>query len=160
MFSLTPIIELIKPKPLDFEGLWFRDVQGVSAYMNIDANSVPTPTAWLVRSPEKATHAGERAEIVTVSFDVIIAIANARVHVRGDGDDQLLAYRLAIKNLLLGERLGGALVNGFVYNGGHPLRYEKEDLVWADNYSFDALVTNYLLDPPAFESAVYTGERE
>lgn len=160
MISLTPIIELLKPKPLDFEGFWFRDVQGVGAYVQVDANSVPTPTAWVVRSAEKSSHAGERAEIVTVSFDVIIAIDNARVHGIGDSDEQLLAYRLAIKTLLLGEQLGGALVEGVVYNGGRVLRYEKEDLVWADNYSFDALVTNYLPDPPAFESAVYTGERE
>lgn len=157
MISLTPIIALLQPKPLDFDGLWFRQVAGAAEYSRIDAENIPTPTAWVVRSADRVTHAGERAEEVVLGFDVVIAIENARDHVAGETDDMLLKYRTAVKDLLLGWQIAPA-IKPIKLNGGRVLRYDKADLIWADNYTFEALITNYLPDPYPFEKAVYTGE--
>lgn len=157
MISLTPLILHLKPAPATFQGKWFREVAGAAEYAQVDPDRIPTPTAWVVRAADKVVHAGERAENVTMGFDVVIAISNAKTHKPGDTDDMLLIYRQAVKNLLLGWEIAPK-VQPINFNGGRVLRYSDGDLVWADNYSFDALITNYLPDPPPFESATYTGD--
>jgi len=157
MISLTPLIERLTTKPEGFTKQWFRQVDGGAAYALIDAEALPLPAAWVIHSNDKSRHAGERAEDTTNIFDVVICIENARRHKLNEIDDELLAYRLAVKNLLLGWEIE-ADVRPIVFNGGRVLQYQEKRVFWADNYSFDALITNYLPDPPPFESVVKTGD--
>lgn len=157
MISLTPLILLLQEKPQGFSHHWFRQVAGAAEYAQIDPHHIPTPTAWVVRAADKVKHAGERAEDVTLGFDVVLAVENQRDHQAGETDDMLLAYRQAVKTKLLGWQLDD--LKPIVFNGGRVLRYSDGDLVWADSYSFNALITNYLPDPPPFENVVYIGDR-
>jgi hypothetical protein len=150
MLSLTPVIRLLTPKPSDFDGIWFRRVGGAAEFAQAHAEALPLPACWIIRGSDKSQHAGERAENVTISFDAVIAVSNARVHKPGDTDDQLLAYRLAVKTLLLGFVLEDG-VRPLKFDGGRVLEYSEGDFYWADRYTFEALITNYLPDPPAFE---------
>jgi hypothetical protein len=157
MISLTPLIAHLAPKPASFDGVWFRQVAGAAEYAQIETDNLPKPSCWVVRAADKVSHAGERAENVTLGFDVVITIENARVHVPGETDDALLQYRKAVKDLLLGWEIEPD-VRPIVFNGGRVLQYERQQIFWADSYSFDAVITNYLPDPPPFESVVNTGE--
>jgi hypothetical protein len=158
MISLTPLIAHLTPKPADFDRLWFRQVAGAAEYAQIELDNLPKPSCWVVRAADKVSHAGERAENVTLGFDVVIAIENARVHVPGETDDLLLQYRQAVKSLLLGWEIEQD-VRPIMFNGGRVIQYERQQIFWADSYSFDAVITNYLPDPPPYESLNYTGEQ-
>lgn len=161
MISLTPLIQHLKSKPAGFDGFWFRQVAGAAEFAQIRPDALPLPAAWIVRAADKVRHAGERAEDVTLAFDVVIAIENVRTHRQGDTDDMLLKYRLAVKGLLLGWEMETA--NGkekpLKFAGGQVLEYTEGDLYWRDRYEFEALITNYLPDPPPFDQVVHTGER-
>ncbi|NOT66365.1 MAG: hypothetical protein HOP06_10140 [Methylotenera sp.] len=157
MLSLSPIIAQLKTKPAGFKSLWFKQVAGAAEYAQIRPESLPLPACWVVRSAEKSSHAGERAENLNVGFDVVIAIENVRTHVAGSTDDMLLEYRQAVKTLLLGWQIE-LDVRPIRFEGGRVLQYTDGDLYWADHYSFDAVITNYLDDPYPFESLNYTGE--
>ena len=154
MLSLTPIIKLIEPKPQGFNQLWFRQVAGAAEYAQIRPDALPLPAAWVVRANEKSKHLGERREEITITFDVVIAIENARVHTAGETDDALLDYRKAVKNKLLGAYADDD-TKAINYDGGRVLQYAEGDIYWADTYSFVAQITNYLPDPPPYESADY-----
>ncbi len=156
MVSLKPLIAHLAPAPNGFQGRWFRLVAGAAEYASIRPEALPLPAAWVVRSADKASHAGERAENVTLAFDVVIAIENARSHEAGDTDDLLLQYRLAVKNLLLGWEIEPD-TRPINFEGGRVIEYTDGDLYWADRYRFDALITNYLPDPNQFESLTNTG---
>ncbi|AST87990.1 hypothetical protein CIG66_25335 (plasmid) [Ralstonia pseudosolanacearum] len=158
MISLTPLIEHVKPKPAEFAGIWFRQVAGAAEFAQVRPEALPLPAAWIVRAADKVQHAGERAENVTLAFDVVIAIENRRTHKQGDTDDELLKYRVAVKALLLGWQLQPG-VRPIKFVGGQVLEYTDGDLYWRDRYEFDALITNYLPDPPAFDRLNYTGEK-
>lgn len=157
MISLKPIIAQLKPQPADFVGLWFRQVGGAAEFAQIRPESLPLPAAWIVRAGDKSRHAGERAENLTLDFDVVIAIENARSHDPGDTDDELLRYRLAVKDLLLGWEVEPD-VRPVKFVSGQVLEYTANDLYWRDRYQFDALITNYLPDPPAYGGLTYTGD--
>jgi hypothetical protein len=156
MISLKPLMQILKAKPDTFEALWFRKIGGAAEYAQIRPEALPLPAAWVVRNADKSTHAGERAENLTLSFDVVIAIENAREHEPGDTDELLLAYRRAVKNLLLGWEIEPD-VRPINFDGGRVIEYTDGDLYWADRYSFDALVTNYLPDPTNFIDLTRTG---
>ncbi|MDR3087273.1 MAG: hypothetical protein LBU45_04905 [Azoarcus sp.] len=157
MISLTPLILRLTPKPAGFDGLWFRKVAGAAEFAQVRPEALPLPACWVIRASERSRHAGERAEDVTIVFDVVIAIENARVHRAGETDDTLLRYRHAVKTLLLGwEPEPG--VRPVKFDGGRVLEYTDGDLYWADRYTFSALVTNYLPDPAPFESIQHTGD--
>jgi hypothetical protein len=94
---------------------------------------------------------------VTLAFDVVIAIENARQHDDNDTDDALLAYRRAVKDRLLGWEIEPG-VQPLNFDGGQVLEYTAGDLYWRDRYDFEALITNYLPDPPAFDRLNHTGE--
>nr|WP_217445306.1 hypothetical protein [Burkholderia metallica] len=155
---MTPLIRHLTPKPADFDRLWFRQVGGAAEYAQLRPDALPLPAAWIVRAADRVEHAGERAENVTLAFDVVIAIENVRVHTPGDTDDELLRYRLAVKTLLLGWEIQ-ADVRPIKFAGGQVLEYTDGDLYWRDRYQFDALITNYLPDPPAFDRINYVGEK-
>jgi len=138
--------------------MWFRQVSGAAEYARCRVEALPLPACWIVRTADKVRHAGERAEDMTLAFDVVIAIANARTHAKGDTDDMLLLYRRAVKNLLLGWEMASDL-KPIKFDGGRVLEYTDADLYWADRYSFEALITNYLPDPPPFSGLNYKGER-
>ena len=121
------------------------------------ADALPLPAAWIVRAADKVAHAGERAENVTLGFDVVIALENAREHYPGETDDILLAYRRAVKTLLLGWQIEPD-VRPIKFAGGQILEYAEADIYWRDRYVFDALITNYLPDPPAYEALTFTGD--
>ncbi|MBO9538762.1 hypothetical protein [Herbaspirillum sp.] len=161
MISLTPLIKHLTPKPTGFDGIWFRQVAGAAEFARIRPESLPLPAAWIVRAADKVKHAGERAEDVTLAFDVVIAIENARTHSQGDTDDLLLKYRQAVKGLLLGWEMqtGNGKEKPLKFAGGQVLEYTDGDLYWRDRYEFEALITNYLPDPPPFDSVNYIGER-
>lgn len=158
MISLTPLIEYLKPKPVNFDGLWFRAVGGAATFAKIQPKNLPLPAAWIVRSADKVQHAGERAEEVTLGFDVVIAIENAREHYDGETDDILLKYRLAVNKLLLGWEIEPD-VCPLNFGGGQVLEYTDADLYWRDRYNFEALITNYLPDPPVYSGINFTGEQ-
>ena len=150
MISLTPVIKHLRPAPAGFAWPWFRQVGGAAEFAQIRPEALPLPAAWIVRAADKSEHAGERAENVTLAFDVVIAIENVRRHADGDTDDILLAYRQAVKALLLGWEIEPD-VRPLKFSGGQVLEYTDGDLYWRDRYSFDALITNYLPDPePVF----------
>ena len=155
MISLTPLIEHLSPKPAGFSEVWFKQVAGAAEYAQLDVESLPLPNCWVIRAADKVTHAGERAEDTDFSFDVVIAIENARTHRPGETDDLLLQYRRAVKKLLLGWQIAPD-VRPIEWDGGRVLQYSNGDLFWADKYSFNALITNYLDDPEPFESLIQT----
>ena len=157
MISLKPLIERLTAKPTGFEGVWFRQVAGAAEFTRIRPEALPLPAAWVVRAADKVQHAGERAENVTLAFDVVIAIENARTHAQGDTDDELLKYRRAVKDLLLGWEIEPD-VRPLNFSGGQVLEYTDGDLYWRDRYDFDALITNYLPDPPASDRLNHVGE--
>ena len=160
MISLTPVIEHLTPKPAGFTGIWFRKVAGAAEFAQVRPDALPLPACWVIRAGERVRHAGERAENVTLTFDVVMAIENARVHRAGETDDKLLAYRKAVKDRLLGYELEPD-VRPIKFDGGRVLEYADGDLYWADRYVFDALITNYLPDPtPLFESIQNTGDEQ
>ena len=157
MISLTPLIKHLIPKPDGFKQVWFKQVAGAAEYAQLDVENLPLPNCWVIRAADKVTHAGERAEDTDFGFDVVIAIENARNHQVGETDDMLLEYRRAIKKRLLGWEIEHD-VRPIIWDGGRVLEYSKGDLFWADKYSFNALITNYLDDPAPFEKLVNTGE--
>ncbi|MCL2162350.1 MAG: hypothetical protein FWH56_10775 [Betaproteobacteria bacterium] len=157
MVSLTPLILHLTPRPAGFDGRWFRQVAGAAEFAQVRPDALPLPACWVIRAADRVRHAGERAENVTLAFDVVMAVENVRVHRPGETDDKLLAYRQAVKTLLLGWEIEPN-VRPLKFDGGRVLEYTDGDLYWADRYVFDALVTNYLPDPPAFESIQNTGD--
>ena len=158
MISLIPLIKHLTPKPADFEGVWFRQVGGAAEFAAIRLESLPLPACWIVRAADNVKHAGERAEDVKLAFDAVIAIENVRTHAQGDTDDELLKYRRAVYALLLGWEIEPD-VKPINFGGGQVLEYTAGDLYWRDRYSFGALITNYLPDPPAFDRLNYVGEK-
>ena len=158
MISLKPLIEHLEKKPAEFNGRWFRQVAGAAEFARIRVEDLPLPAAWIVRAADKVQHAGERAENVTLAFDVVIAIENARTHAQGETDDELLKYRQAVKSLLLGWEIEPG-VTPIQFAGGQVLEYTKGDLYWRDRYTFDALITNYLPDPAPFDQLTHTGDK-
>lgn len=156
MLSLKPLIAHLTPAPAGFDGPWFRRVAGAAEYASVRPEALPLPACWIVRSADKTMHAGERAENLTLAFDVVIAIENVRIHDPGDTDDMLLQYRLAVKNLLLGWELEPD-VRPLNFEGGRVIEYTEGDLYWADRYSFEALITNYLPDPNPYNQLTHTG---
>lgn len=157
MISLKPVIERLARKPEGFAGTWFRYVAGAAEFAQVRPDALPLPACWVIRAAEKSRHAGERAETVTVAFDAVIAVKNVRSHAPGDTDEALLAYRRAVMGLLLGF---GPCPDArpAQYDGGRVLQYTDGDLYWADRYVFEALVTNYLPDPPRFRTIQNIGE--
>lgn len=158
MISLTPLIKHLTPKPDDFDRLWFRQVGGAAEFARIRPEALPLPAAWVVRAADRVRHAGERAEDMALAFDVVIAIENVREHYQGETDDVLLKYRQAVKTLLLGWEIEPD-VRPIKFSGGQVLEYTDGDLYWRDRYGFDALITNYLPDPPAYGGLNFTGEQ-
>lgn len=158
MISLTPLIKHLQPNPAGFTHLWFRQVAGAAEFAQIRPESLPLPAAWVIRAADKEHDAGERASNLTLGFDVVLAIENVRSHTPGDTDDILLAYRLAVKTLLLGWTIE-ADVRPIKFKGGQVLEYTDGDIYWRDRYEFDALITNYLPDPVAYSDLVYTGAK-
>lgn len=157
MISLLPLIAHLTPEPAGFNGLWFRQVGGAAEYASIRPEALPLPACWVVRHADKSDHAGLHAENMTLSFDVIIAIENALSHEPGETDEMLLAYRKAVKDLLLGWEIEPD-VRPMNYEGGRVIEYTDGDLYWADRYSFQALISNYLPDPVVpFSNVVKTG---
>lgn len=158
MISLTPIINLLTPKPAGFDRLWFRQVGSGGSFAQIRAEQFPLPAAWIVRAADKSDPAGERAADTEIGFDVVIAIENAREHYAGESDDILLVYRKAVEGLLLGYEINNDL-KPLKFKGGQIIEYTAGDIYWRDRYVFDALITNYLPDPPAYGALNFTGEQ-
>lgn len=146
MLSLKPIIATLTPKPADFSGLWFRKVAGAAEYAQARDEALPLPMCWVVRAADKSDHVGDGVEDVTIAFDVVIAIENARTHTAGDTDDLLLDYRIAVRHLLLGTEFAGA-IRPIRFAGGTMIDYTNADLYWRDRYEAVAMIDNYLPDP-------------
>jgi hypothetical protein len=157
MISLTPVIKLLTVKPVGFEGLWFRKVDGAAEYARLRVDALPLPAAWVVRDADKSESAGERTDNMTPSFDVVIAIENVRMHEPGGTDDELLKYRRAVYKLLRGNTVVPDTLP-IKFHGGHVIEYTDGDLYWADRYSFGGVIDNYLPAPTAqFVSLNNTG---
>ncbi|QSB03455.1 hypothetical protein JWZ98_11260 [Methylomonas sp. EFPC1] len=156
MISLTPLIAHLTPKPADFAQPWFRQVAGAAEFAQVRPEALPLPACWVIRAADKVSHAGERAENVTLGIDIVIAIENVRRHGPGETDDVLLQYRLAVKTLLLGWEID-TNVRPIQFSGGQVLEYTDGDIYWRDRYEFDALITNYLPDPGPYDSLNYIG---
>jgi hypothetical protein len=159
MLSLLPVIKRLTPMPDWFTELWFRQVDGAAEYARLRVDNLPMPAAWVVRDSDKSQSAGERLDNVNPSFDVVIAIANARKHEPGETDEELLLYRRAVYRLLRGEILTPGQ-EPIKFHGGHVIEYTNEDLYWADRYSFGGLIDNFLPEPSAqFSDLNNTGGR-
>jgi hypothetical protein len=158
VISLQPIRDLLKAKPHGFGHPWFRQVGGGGTFAKIMADALPLPAVWVVPAADKSRHVGERAEDVTLGFDVVIAIENAREHYPGETDDVLVKYRQAVNALLLGWQVSPD-VKPLKFGGGQIVEYTEADIYWRDRYIFDALITNYLPDPPAYGNLKFTGEQ-
>lgn len=155
MISIKPLIKHLTPKPAQFHGVWFRQVGGAAEFAAIRPNSLPLPACWIVRAADNVKHAGERAEDVKLAFDAVIAIENVRALAPGDADDELLKYRRAVYELLLGWEIEPD-VKPINFDGGQVIEYTAGDLFWRDRYSFGALITNYLPDPePVFSGITH-----
>jgi hypothetical protein len=131
-------------------------VAGAAEFAQIRPDGLPLPAAWVVRGADKAQAAGELEDVATPSFDVVIAIQNARVHQAGNTDDLMLKYRAEVYRRLRGWQITPD-AKPMKWRGGRVIEYTDGDLYWADSYSFEALVTNYLPDPGIFESLTKTG---
>ena len=155
MISLTPVmVALAAARPVLPGGLqWFRQVEGGAAFARVAAMpSVPLPGCWVIRTAEKSTPTGEREARVAVSFDVVMAMTNVRMATGGDADDALLAYRLAVLDVL--QELAPwplQTVDAIERVGGMAIEYSAGDLWWKDTYTATVLVTNYLPDPGNFD---------
>lgn len=157
MISLKPVITLLTNKPALFNEAWFRQVAGAAEYAQIRPDALPLPAAWVVRSADKAESIGEREDEITPSFDVVIAIENARTHEPGDTDELLLKYRLAVYRALRGNQVVPD-TEPVKFHGGRVIEYTDGDLYWADRYSFGGVIDNYLPNPAAnFDSLNNTG---
>ena len=163
MISLTPIIALItQARPAGFERDWFRQVGGAAEFAKLAGlERIPLPGCWVVRAADAVRPAGERAEDVALAFDVVIAITNERMATAGETDDALLRYRRAVHALLLGyefappaQALNAPVLRPITFGGGQVIEYTDGDLWWRDRYAFDAHLTNYLPDPPAYAGLV------
>ena len=157
MISLTPLILRLTPKPAGFALPWFRQVAGAAEFAQVRPDVLPLPACWIIRAADQVRHAGERAENLTLVFDVVIAVANTRSHRSGDTDDLLLQYRHAVRTQLLGWEISPD-TRPLKFAGGRTLEYTAGDLYWADRYQFEALITNYLPDPGAFDQIINTGD--
>ena len=163
MLSLAPVLALLKPAPGDlpepvaFPHPWFRQVGGAAEYAQIRPDALPLPAAWLVRAADSAEHAGQRAENMTIPFDVVIAIENVRGAADGETDETLLAYRREVYRRLEGWFLEPD-VRPVTFRGGTVLEYTEGDMYWRDRYELMALWTNYLPDPPAYGGFQHTGD--
>lgn len=146
MLSLLPIVELLKPKPEDFDPLWFRDIGGAAEYAQVLETKLPLPMAWVLRMVENAGMVGTAAFDDAISFDVVIGIENVRTKNAFDLDEQLLAYRQAVLKRLLGVEVAGG-IRPIRFAGGMVIDYNSGELFWRDRYQLDGMVTNYLSDP-------------
>lgn len=155
MISLTPIIAALKPRQVLPGRLpWFRQVEGAAAFARVaELPSVPLPGCWVIRTSDTSTPDGERASLVRVGFDVVVAITNHRIDSTGDSDDVLLSYRDAVLAVLQDFKAfpNVTLKERVARKSGQAIEYAAGDLWWRDAYEFTARVTNYLPDPPAFE---------
>lgn len=157
MLSLAPIIEQLRVAPVGRASLpaalpWLRSVEGAAAFARLPEQvQVPLPAAWVVRTADGSTPAGERRSVVLVRFDVVLAITNHRIASAGDSDDVLLAYRRAV--LLELQELTGlpGQQSAVERKAGTVIEYAAGDLWWRDSYEVLAEATNYLPDPPAYD---------
>ena len=132
MISLSPVIELLKTKPADFDGAWFRQVSNAAQYAKdiVHASSLPKPLAWVVRSSDDLTMEAYDFERSAVSFDVVFAVENLRTYDINNTDNNLLRYRVAVKSLLFGSnfflerRVQGVVVD-----------YTDYGIFWRDRYT-------------------------
>lgn len=157
MISLAPLVEHLQPTPDGFPHLWFRLVGQAADYAQLHVQELPLPAAWVVRAADQAKPAGERASNCGFVFDVVIAIENIRMSDTRGPDDVLLDYRRAVHDRLLGWEAAPD-VRPIQWRGGKVLEYTDGDIYWADRYTFDALITHYLPDPPAFNGLANTGD--
>ncbi|WP_445372733.1 phage tail terminator protein [Methylomonas sp. HW2-6] len=152
------MLEHLRTKPAAFPHAWFRDFGLAAEYAQIDPDRLPLPALWLVRAADKSDEldAEARAANITLGFDAVIAIENIRAERAGETDDVLLSYRDAVRTKLQGWEIEAG-VRPIKFKGGKVLEYSAQDIYWADRYEFSALITNYLPDPGAYDSLVYTG---
>lgn len=146
MISLAPILAALRQKPAGFTGQWFRQVDTAARYAQIPADALPLPAAWVVREADRPRQAGEQAEDTAIRFAVVIGILNS-TRPGEDGDEEMLRYRRAVFAALEGA-LVAADTGPIQWDGGQILDYTAGDLYWRDSYTLDALLTNYLPDPP------------
>nr|DAI57572.1 MAG TPA: hypothetical protein [Caudoviricetes sp.] len=148
MISLAPIIDVLAAKPDGFDEIWFRRIDGVAEGEQIKTEAMPMPACWIMRESEKSDHAGSYAELVTVTFNVVIGVECHRQHREPNAaDEMMLRYRTAVKNRLLGFDWPDEHANKVNFSGGKLLAYGKGYLYWMDTYTVRALVTNYKPDP-------------
>lgn len=143
MKTLLPVINRLTQKPDGFPLQWFRRVMSGARAVVMKDEGFTLPSCWIVRSSEKTQHKGIHEELVTISFEVIITIENARSHSPADTDEMMLAYRMAVKNRLLGFEPDTADCEPINYDGGASMGFDDGIFVWSDSYSFKCFVTNY-----------------
>lgn len=149
MKTLVPVIKRLTDKPEGFGLNWFRRVVSGASAAALADEGFTLPSCWIVRASERSQHRGIREELVTVSFEVIITVENARSHSKADTDEMMLAYRLAVMHQLLGWEPDEKDCEPINYEGGKLMGYDGGILVWSDSYSFKHWVTNYT-PPPTY----------
>jgi hypothetical protein len=149
------VLALLRQAPEGFPYEWFRQVGGAAEYAQIRPDALPLPAAWVVRAADgvRSVSSEGMAFELDMGFDVVIAISNARGSVSGDMDEALLDYRRAVFGLLVGQFLE-ADVRPFTWKGGTVLEYTDGDLYWRDRYQMQAVLDNYLPEPPELGAPV------
>lgn len=143
MKTLRPVINRLMPKPDGFPLQWFRRVVSGANAAVLKDEGLTLPSCWIVRASEKSQHKGLREEQVTISFEVIVTVEMHAHIAQPTQTEMMLAYRMAVKNSLLGFELDAADCEPINYDGGKLMGYDDGILVWSDSYSFKCFVTNY-----------------
>jgi hypothetical protein len=154
MLSLSSIVDLLKPKPDDFSGLWFRKIGGGGEYAKAMTEKLPLPLAWVIRAADTSTSIGDGATDDVVAFDVVIAIENQRTQNPFEADEQMIRYRQAVLDLLLGYALPGS-IKPVTFEGGQVLDYANGELFWRDRYRVVQTITTFLPDPVVGQSQTF-----
>lgn len=147
MISLEPIRQHVATKPQGFDGQWLRSVSGAASFARLgERKHIQGPQGWVIAAADQVQHLGAREEYTTFLFDVVLSVTTIHARSAAD-DDELIRYRRAIKNKLLGYVFFSPEIDCQVepikWHGGAVVEYTDVDLFWRDRYSFRALITNY-----------------
>ena len=146
MLSLRPVRDCLAIKPDVFPYPWLRKVGSAAEYKQARNEALPAPSAWVIRSDDKAEPVGFGVSDVTIVFDVEICLLNGRVSDAICADDVILEYRQAIKNKLLGFSFPNS-IKPMQWGGGRIVDHQDDYLYYRDRYLIYAMLENYLPDP-------------
>lgn len=157
MLPIAPVIKLLR-QPTTVIDKWFRSIEGDYEYARIDGNNVPTPAAWVLPKTEQVIASGGDDDEIEIQFDVVIAIDQRVKRNDDDADELLRKYRREVYRRLRGKKLANDQT-AMKLVGGRILRTTDRDVMWVETYKFTGSISNYLDEPPPFETVQNKGNR-